>query len=327
MRDETRDLVRGLNIYEMLTVNLSQNPLLGHAGLGANYATYADTLFPTFAFLSGMSQMPIKRGVEIVGLGLAINGFGSVMTKKWKLRFLGVLQRMGISSIVINSFGKTPGFPITAAALWTALTVAGADDPKDPFATPEGTCQSKIDTAIFGSHSLHKSNYDPEGLLGAIGTALSMYAGSYFISNLSQYTGLEQVMIGALTASSGVLLSKALPKVFPLSKIWWTPSFVLFTSGYAITKYGIVRLVGPYLPYFVKQALTNLGKKTLEIYLTDAVFHITLSTTGLWQKAKSFLANYVGITAADLGLVTVSNFIMIYLANLYVEKGIRLRLF
>jgi predicted acyltransferase len=326
MRDETRDLIRGLNIFEMLTVNLSSNSLFDHAELGDNFVTYADTLFPTFAFLSGMSPMPLKRGVELVGLGLAFNAMGAVRSQQLKPRYVGVLQRMGLSALFVNAFGQTPGFPLTATALWTALTVAGADDPKDPLATPQGSFQSKVDCAVLGQNSLYRPEYDPEGLLGSIGTALSMYAGSYFIRNFSDNSALEQAGIGAVAALSGILLSKVLPQVYPLSKIWWTPSFALFSSGYAIVKYALVRLTHPYLPQSVKYGLTNLGKKTLEIYLTDAVLHAVLGGTGIWEKAKNFLAQYVGTTAADLGLVTASNFLMIYISTLYVENGIRLRL-
>ncbi|ANB14762.1 hypothetical protein AWJ20_2369 [Sugiyamaella lignohabitans] len=329
MRDLTRDIVRGLTVLEMETVNLT-NTCLNHASIEDKSITYADTVFPTFTFLSGMSYTPWRRSACLVGLGLAYNSISVIYRgNSFQPRFLGVLQRTGLSSLLFNA-GVSPnsdiryfGYPVVATGLWTIVSTLLADDSSHPFADPSTSAQTKIDTFVFSSHSLYKKEYDPEGLLGCVMTSVTMWLGSWYIS--SKLSPIESLLTGGSLASLGILLSKAFPQYVPISKPYWSPTFTLVAGGYSIVKYSLIELAIPYLPDFISYGLECLGRRSIEVYFSSAILHSILHKFGVDSFVKSKLAKYIGERGSDLAYVSLSNAFMILAAVQFVEHGIRLR--
>src|SRR5690349_14629008 len=99
-RDPARDVVRGLTALEMTFVNVSGLRWTDHSPY-IGQITYADTIFPCFAFLSGMSPTPIRRSLGLVGIGLSLNTVSAFANGK-AVRIPGVLQRLGLASLVAN---------------------------------------------------------------------------------------------------------------------------------------------------------------------------------------------------------------------------------
>lgn len=327
MRDPTRDIARGLTVLEMETVNNSSLNIFAHADVYTNGVTYADTVFPNFVFLAGMSgPMAPKRGVALVGLGLAYNGIASVITTKGeKKRPVGVLQRTGLASLILAILpSMCPRYQLALLGLHTAVTVGLATDWKNPYKTLNDTAQSKIDRAVIGESGLYKPDYDPEGLLGALTTAVSMWLGYYYETFQPDVSNSLQTGGGLIAA--GAALSYLLPSFLPLSKPFWTPTFVLLTGGYNILKQTAIKAAIPYLPCGVKCVLKCLGKRSLEVFFSSMIVSSIGKKTGWWNKIKSFFNKYIGETGSDVAMLALNHTLMASLAVFYVRNNIQIRL-
>lgn len=325
-RDITRDVVRGLTVFEMEIVNHSDWQGVAHANYEDKSITYADTVFPMFTFLSGMSPTPWRRNVALIGLGVAYNSTNIISKgKDFKPRLVGVLQRTGLSSLIFNSFPTLcPRYIALLTSLWTGLSIGFADNKKDPFATQEGSAQTKIDKTFMGEKTLHTPEFEPEGLLGSLMTSVTMWFGAWYAREKLDIAG--SLKAGSLTMAAGTALAYLLPAYFPLSKPLWTPSFTLATAGYSMVKYAAVSAAVPYLPDWVNYLLTCMGRRSIEVFFSSAVAHNILNRWNLWTKAKEFLSQYIGYRASDFLLVGCNNALMMFLATVYVKYGIRIRL-
>uniref|UniRef100_A0A060TCY5 ARAD1D39380p n=1 Tax=Blastobotrys adeninivorans TaxID=409370 RepID=A0A060TCY5_BLAAD len=327
MRDLTRDVVRGLTVLEMETVNVSDRPIFNHAAVNDKSMTYADTVFPTFAFLAGMSPTPLSRGAGLVGLGLAYNSLQFIRIRRGdriKPRFVGVLQRTGLSAMLFNSFPSLcPRYPVLVTALWSVITIGLAKNKRHPFDAPENTAQTKIDSALFSDKSLYRPEYDPEGVLGSMMTAVSMWFGAYYARE--KMTLGDSAITGGTLIGVGSALAYFVPSFFPVSKPFWTPSFTLIAAGYSMIKYGAVAAAVPHLPEPVTYALSCMGRRSIEVFFSSALLHNVLGRWDLWNRLKAKLAEYVGMTAADLLMVGANNALMAFLATVYVKYGLRIR--
>lgn len=326
MRDLTRDVVRGLTVFEMEMVNHSNWRGVAHADVRDKSITYADTVFPTFAFLSGMSPTPWRRNVALVGLGIAYNSAGNISKgRDFQPRLVGVLQRTGLASLVFNAFPTMcPRYVALVTGLWTAVSIGLATNKQDPFDEPQNTAQTAIDKSVLGEKGLYRPDYDPEGLLGSLMTSVSMWFGAWYAQE--QLDIASSIKAGSITMAAGTALSYLLPKYFPLSKPLWTPSFTLVTAGYSMVKYAAVSALLPYLPKSINYFLTCMGRRSIEVFFSSAVLHNVLNRWNLWSRAKEYLAQYIGYRAAEFALVACNNALMVYLATIYVKYGVRIRL-
>lgn len=340
MRDPVRDAVRGLSVLEMETVNLSKT-MLFHTPIGVNSMTYADTIFPGFVFLAGMSPCSWRRSVGLMGLGLAYNSVGIIghgsNYKDYQPRYLGVLQRTGLSLLILNglvdSVVPEKYYPAVISSVWLMITTFLAKDKSQPLANAQDSAQTCIDTAVFSPYSLYRKEYDPEGLLGALTTSLNAWAGRYVSrQGLEWSTSLntngvdlqKSSIIGAACMVVGTILSKVFPRHVPLSKPYWTPTFALVSGGFSLIKYSAMAKLYPYLPYTISHALECLGRRSIEIYFTSALVHNILRGTGISQWVQNKLTSLLGPRIADIVWLSSSNLLMTFLATQYVKYGIRL---
>ncbi|CAM5627187.1 hypothetical protein RLIN73S_00356 [Rhodanobacter lindaniclasticus] len=149
------------------------------------------------------------------------------------MRFPGVLQRIGVCFAAVALFAiYTRPRTVDAIAMlllgyWGLLWLGGT-------LAPWTNIVSRTDSAVFGPYlwsidPLSGRGHDPEGLLGAVPalatTLLGLRAGCW----------LRRKRLGALLL--GGLLSLALGAAWswalPFNKNLWTPSFVLWTAGWA----------------------------------------------------------------------------------------------
>lgn len=320
-RDVTRDVVRGINVLEMAFVNICSVPWTNHAGY-IDQPTYADHVFPCFAFLSGMSRASTTRSIALVGLGLGLNAFTAYL-KSERVRLPGVLQRLGIASILASNFEILP-----LVALWYFVSLALGNSinpfahPSFPHADPSQTAQTKIDTFLFGN-AIYTPTYDPEGLLGALTTAVSMLIGRQSLS----MTMLQASISGVAMIALGEALHINVPKFAPLSKSLWTPSFVLVTSGISLLKYASVRQLVPYLPAIARSCFIALGRRSLEIYLLSSCVESLLMLGGhrsVWFTTMSQLEKVMSRTVADLSMSLAFTASMAAAAVVMVRMKLRL---
>lgn len=327
VRDPIRDAIRGVNVVEQAFFEVSGFKWAQHAGVvGGPY--YLDTVAPFFVFLSGMSPVPPRRHVGVIGIGLALNAVTAVNNGAPHVRIPGVLQRLGLAGLLLNEprlacLQRYYGLPLVF--VWYAISLLGASDsivnnplahPDFPDADLEGTAQTRLDRLLFGVR-LYKPNFDPEGLLSTVTTMVTMLTGKYFQQQGGSAT--QKALTAVTLITTGEALSALLPKYAPMSKSFWTPSFVLVTSGYSILKYLALEHLIPQLPLFVRDLLIAAGQRPLESYIISYLFR-ELYKTGLHHlvlKDSSFGAarRAIGNVSSDLILAFTRTAVVIVSAT------------
>jgi len=222
------------------------------------FAAY-DLIFPMFLFIVGLS-MPfsitkrLDRGDSRSGLyrhilirSAALIAFGLIYNDILKfqfaeMRWVGVLQRIGIcylfsALIVMNT--KVRGQIIWAGGILLAYFAAMKLIPVPGIGagvlTPEGNFASYIDRLMLPGRFCCFEFGDNEGLLATIPAVstvlLGVLSGHWLRSpgdSMRKVKGLILFAAAALTA--GYLWSF----VFPLNKLLWSSSYVLFAGGWSI---------------------------------------------------------------------------------------------
>jgi len=234
------DAFRGATVAGMLLVN---NPgtwsaiwwPLEHAEWHG--WTPTDLIFPFFLFIVGITtelsrKAPagvFRRGLLIIACGLLLNLFP--FFHFGELRFMGVLQRIGLVYIVaalIAYRSSRRSVLVTAAAIllayWALLSLG-------PLQPPEATVAARVDRALIPERHLWKQSrtWDPEGPLStipAVATALLGIAAAPWVRSRN----VKMLTIGGGAAAIAGL---AWGFVLPINKNLWSSSYVVFTAGAA----------------------------------------------------------------------------------------------
>lgn len=251
------DALRGLTVAAMLLVNNPGDwghvyaPLLHSEWNGC---TPTDLIFPFFLFVVGVSialgvgprieagadRVQLQRGVllraaRIVGLGLLLHLLAWWLLDKDYFRPWGVLQRIGLcfaaaGLLAIHARVRTQSFFLLALLFgyWGLLVWGGSYAPFDNLA-------SRIDTALLGPLAYQFDpaagrGHDPEGLLSTLPaiatTLLGLRAGDWLRRGRVRHLWRA----GVIALAAGALWSLWLP----FNKNLWTPSYVLWTAGWAM---------------------------------------------------------------------------------------------
>jgi predicted acyltransferase len=251
------DAFRGCTVAAMLLVNDPGD--WGHVYWPLEHAAWngctpTDLIFPFFLFVVGvsvalailprlergaspaeLSRAAMWRAARIVLLGLAINLLAAWLLPDRNMRIPGVLQRIGVcfaavALFAIHTRSRTQWWAIGLLLLgyWGLLELGGT-------LAPWSNIVSRTDSAVFGPYvwsidPLSGRGHDPEGLLGTLPalatTLLGLRAGCWL-----RRERLKTLLLGGvLLLALGALWSLALP----FNKNLWTPSFVLWTAGWAV---------------------------------------------------------------------------------------------
>ncbi|MCX5688448.1 MAG: heparan-alpha-glucosaminide N-acetyltransferase domain-containing protein, partial [Planctomycetota bacterium] len=269
------DALRGLTVAVMLLVN---NPgswahiysPLEHAAW--NGCTIADLVFPFFLFTVGASLaisqgrslakgssrgellvLALRRGVILFLLGLGLNTLSLIVPRpagqpahSWEtLRFLGVLQRIGIVFFLAASMALyLPRLAqiLTAATILIAYAAVIGRNPVNDAANPAAT----FDAMILPLKNMYKGGpLDPEGLLStlpAIVTTLIGYWTALWFVPRATTTEAMQRLLG--TGAGLVLLGFACGSITPINKQLWTSSYVIATAGAAMMGWALLHHTG-----------------------------------------------------------------------------------
>lgn len=246
-----------LGFFEKLTVHASNQ--LHHTVW--NGFTFYDLIFPLFIFIAGIS-MPfsyskqlssgadakkkiysslIKRTILLLLLGMIVNGL-----LQWKgyeqIRFASVLGRIALSCFfaaliyLTSSFRwRIAWFVFILLGYWLVMMVVPVPGFGAGVLSPEGNVAAYIDRLLLPG-KLHRTVYDPEGLLStipAIATALlGIFTGEFLrLKDTAAQKKTVYLLIGGATL---VLVGWFWSFVFPINKNMWTSSFVIFTGGWSL---------------------------------------------------------------------------------------------
>lgn len=244
-----------------------------------NGFTFYDLIFPLFIFIAGVS-MPfsfshqlektginkavakkniyrslIKRTIILLLLGMLVNGALQFQGYE-NTRFVSVLGRIALSCffaalIYLNcSLQKQLiWFSILLLSYWAAMTLIPVPGFGAGVLTAEGNLSAYIDRILLPG-KLHRTVYDPEGLLStipAIGTALlGIFTGQLLRSE--KFTPIKKVFLIAISGTLLLLLGLLWGIVFPINKNIWSSSFVFYAGGWSmmmlVTFYYIIDVLG-----------------------------------------------------------------------------------
>jgi predicted acyltransferase len=234
------DAFRGATVAAMLLVN---NPgtwsaiwwPLEHAEWHG--WTPTDLIFPFFLFIVGITtdlsrKEPrgiLRRGLLIIACGLLLNLFPFFRFSE--LRFMGVLQRIGIVYIVAaliasRATRRTVLIAIAAILLgyWAVLSLG-------PLEPPAGTIAARVDRALISEPHLWKQSrtWDPEGPLSTIPAVATALLGIV----CAPWVRMRNVKMLTIAGGGAAIAGLLWGMVFPINKNLWTSSYVLFTAGAA----------------------------------------------------------------------------------------------
>ena len=317
------DSLRGLSIALMILVNSPGDP--GHVYLLLRHAewngwTLADTIFPTFLFMVGMSVVfsldrrkensasspglfgrILKRTVILFALGIFINVFPRFDLST--IRIPGVLQRIAVcyffvSLIVLKSGlrGRILWLAGLLASYWLMMRFipvpgigAGVIEPGNNFA-------AWVDSHLLGGYmwSYYGGKWDPEGIISTIPALATTLFGVLTAQWLkSSFSGgrktLGMLSAGALLVLSGVLLDRWLP----INKSLWTSTFSLLMAGVSVMAlallYWLIDIEG-----FARwsKPLTILGMNAITLYVLSIVYVHTLWALDVETSAGEKLSGH-----------------------------------
>jgi predicted acyltransferase len=282
------------------------NPVIGWMSSQLHHSdwngfTFYDMIFPLFIFIAGVS-MPysfaqqlakaggdrgvakrniyralLKRTVILIFLGMVVNGL-----LQWKgyeyTRFASVLGRIALSCflaacIFLNC--RLRGQIIWCLALligyWAAMLLIPVPGFGAGVLTPEGNLAAWVDR-MWLPGKLHRKVYDPEGLLSTIpaiaSALLGIFTGQFLRWQPVQWKSHHKVEALVVAGIALLLLGKLWDIVFPINKIIWTSSFVLYAGGWSLLLlalfYGLIDVAG-----FKKWSLpfTWIGLNSILIYM------------------------------------------------------------
>ena len=176
--------------------------------------------------------------------------FGSGILTPWKMRFPGVLQRIGICYGVAATLALlAPGWrTILGAAVFLGVVYsvfmlqAPYENHTIGSLTREDNLARRIDEDVFKDHN-YRAYPDPEGLLSTLPAIGSVLIGVLVGLGLRKpdaspaEKAARTLAWGVFTTIAGVLLGWWL---MPINKQIWTPSFTVFTAGLGMLGLGAV---------------------------------------------------------------------------------------
>ena len=365
------DVFRGLTIIGMLIVNNpgnAQTAFLQTRHSPWNGCTLADLVFPFFLFVVGITThlslearaargdsarairgQILRRGALLFAIGLLLNWFpfyqygaiggqphpsalDHIMARLSELRFLGVLQRIGIAYAAAallswKASGKRVALWTQAILLgyWLLLTLVPVPGEGTiglyQLNNPGHTLAAWVDRVTLdwsrwglGNHIWGESRvFDPEGLLSTVSAIATVLFGVLIGRLLATPRPLKERIrqffaAGAILTVAGLLSGLA----FPINKNLWTSSYVGFTAGVACLTLGAItwltdvrqwsRWTDPFVVFGINPITAYVGAE-LSAVLFDSTIKLRVAgrLQSLHELAYDGLARWLPPPVASLG--------------------------
>ncbi len=305
------DVFRGLTVAGMILVNTPGSwqyvySPLRHAPWDG--CTPTDLVFPFFLFAVGNAlsfsmskyhglgsakvvQKTFTRAALIFLIGVLLNWFPFVRLEEgeWavksldNLRIFGVLQRIALAylggALIVHFFKPRAAFLFAVLLLifyWILLLAFGD-------LSLEGNAVLAVDRWLIGESHMYNGYFsqilqtniafDPEGLLSTIPGFSSVIFG-FLVGRYVQKEGTSYSLIAHLLVVAMVAIFVALwwDLAFPINKPIWSSSYVLYTTGLAMTVLALI-LFAVELKGIRRwtNAFVLFGKNPLFIYIMSGV--------------------------------------------------------
>ena len=253
------DAFRGLTIALMIVVNSPGDAVnvfepLRHADWSG--WTFADTVFPSFLFIVGVSLVYsfakqqegsivlriLRRTIILFTLGLFVNTFPTFELST--IRIPGVLQRIALcyffaSLIVLRAGlrGRILWLVGLLASYWLMMRFIPVPGVGTGVLEPGQNFAAWVDSHLLNGYmwSYYDGAWDPEGIVStipAIATTLfGVLTGQWLRSSASDRRKVAgMVCAGLVLLVAGTMLDRWLP----INKSIWTSTFSIFMAGLAL---------------------------------------------------------------------------------------------
>ena len=292
-----------------------------------------DFVFPAFIYMAGVSlaysvsrkkdfdlraATPafLRRIATLFAIGLGLNFVkysvrqGAAGLFLAPLRYMGVLQRIALSSLIAWPFTRKPmhwaliGATILllvhAAILLFVPAPGGVANDLD---SKTDNISAYIDRAVMGdAHTYLDHHYDPEGVLGTMSSGalalLGLFVGQWLVKWPRDGKRLAQLAaIGALW----IVLALALSTVLPLNKQLWTPTFALMSAGVGTVFFTAMYWIGDLAGHKkLFEWLVPLGRNALLIYILSNVLVVVGRVIGVFPDAAIWLSQWMPAALASV---------------------------
>jgi predicted acyltransferase len=311
------DVLRGFDMFWIIgggsvfieLFTLSDNPFMNALVHQFHHSqwngfTFEDLIFPLFLFIVGLSipfsltkridrgdsnaslyRHIITRTLVLIFLGLIYNGI--LGFEFHSMRFVGVLQRIALcylfTSLIVMNTGIRGQVIWTISILigyWAVMKLVPVPGFGAGVLTPEGNFASWIDRLFLPGRFCCFEFGDNEGLLSTVPavstTLLGVLSGQWITSRRTMAVKFRGLLIAGIICLVGALIWNV---VFPINKLLWTSSFVLFAGGWSLlvfaTFYWIIdvkRWKRWAFPFFI------IGLNPITIYIAQELFDFGMIT-------------------------------------------------
>lgn len=236
-----------------------------------NGFTFYDLIFPLFIFIAGVS-MPFsfskqleqatdkaaarrkiifsvfKRSIILILLGMVVNG--ALQLKGYEnTRFASVLGRIAISCFfgaMIFLYCKPKAQLIWLAGIllgyWAMMTLVPVLGFGAGVLSPEGNLAAWVDRNFLPG-KLHRTVYDPEGLLSnlpAIASALlGIFTGKFLQTARATWSSSRKAAAIFGAGIACIIIGYTWGLAFPINKNMWTSTYVLFAGGWSMMLFAL----------------------------------------------------------------------------------------
>jgi predicted acyltransferase len=359
------DVFRGLTVAGMILVNTPGSweyvySPLRHAPW--NGCTPTDLVFPFFLFAVGNAlsfsigkyqsvgsgkavQKILTRSALIFAIGLLLNWFpfvrlqdGEFVARSWEnLRIFGVLQRIALAylggALIVHFFKPRAAFTIGCVLLvayWIILESFGD-------LTLEGNVVLAVDRWLIGEAHMYKGYFsevlqkniafDPEGLVSSIPAITSVIfgflAGNYIRKEGSSFSTITHLLVAGMIF---IFTALCWNFIFPINKPLWSSSYVLYTTGLAVTVLSIIL-------FFVEMKNVRswttpfvlFGKNPLFIYVMSGVivklyFLIRINDTNAYGGLYKYVFQPIGGNFFGSLLFAIYHVLLLLLLGWFLNK-------
>jgi predicted acyltransferase len=254
--------------------------------------TPTDLIFPFFLFIVGISiyfayknksntkstyKKITIRSLKLIGLGVFLNLFlpyFPFVTEFETLRFLGVLQRIGIvffisSVLYLNCNWKSLlGISIfILLGYWVFIGFMPFSNGMVPtFDRAPNNWVNYLDLNILGKH-MWQSDYDPEGVISTLPAIVTCISG-ILIGKLLE--GLTHIKLLFFVAFGLLTIGYIFGIYFPINKAIWSSSFVLVTSGWDTLILAVIYYLKDIKQYNIGTVFKYVGMNAITIYFLSS---------------------------------------------------------
>lgn len=299
------DVFRGITIASMILVNNAGDwshvyPPLLHAEWDG--WTPTDLIFPFFLFIMGVA-MPysfakrlsqgqsrqklfkhvIVRSIIIFALGMFLSGIPNFNYSHRLI--LNILQRIGIIYLLSGAVYLYTGTLAQAiisvlliALYWLAMFVIPVPGYGAGVLTPVGNLWWYVDEVLFNGwhqHLFYVGTWKLEhaegvlSLIPSVSTVLfGVLTGHYLRSEKSKIEKAAGMMV---YGNFGLLIGTVMSIWFPINKLLWSSSYVVFTAGFALELLGVCY-------YFIDVKEYKGWSRPFMVFGTNAIASFFLST-------------------------------------------------